>query len=97
MSLEEKFAALSVGDEASIVEAIKKDGIEKSGFAASVEALKAKCASEEDDALPALQTVKAIAEQAPEAEAIVKECLGACKLTIRLLRKQVAKHWLSRG
>jgi len=79
MSLEEKFAALSVGDETSIVEAIKKDGIKKSGFVDGIEALKAKCeAKTEPEALAGLATAKAIAEGCPEAEAINKECLTAC-------------------
>lgn len=79
MSLEAKFAELSVGDEASIVDAIKADGIVKSGFADNIEALKAKCASkDESEALAGLKTVKAIAEGVPEAGACIKECLSAC-------------------
>jgi elongation factor 3 len=79
MSLEEKFAALSVGDEQSVVDAIKADGVKKSGFAENIEALKAKCASsDEAEALAGLKTVKAIAEGAPEGGAFVKECLTAC-------------------
>lgn len=80
MSLEAKFAALSMGDESSIVEAIKADGIVKSGFCDNIEALKAKAeSSDEAEALAGLATVKAIAEGVPEAEAINKECLTACK------------------
>mmetsp|Transcript_26798 Transcript_26798/g.40540 ORF Transcript_26798/g.40540 Transcript_26798/m.40540 type:complete len:1041 (-) Transcript_26798:59-3181(-) len=79
MSLEAKFAELSVGDETSVVEAIKADGVKKSGFAENVEALKAKCASKDDaEALAGLKTVKAVAEGAPEAGAYIKECLSAC-------------------
>jgi len=79
MSLEAKFAELSVGDETSIVEAIKADGIVKSGFAENIEALKAKCASKDaTEAIAGLTTVKAIAEGAPEAGAVVKDCLAAC-------------------
>ena len=80
MSLESMFASLSIADAASVVEKIKADGIEKSGFVENIEALKAKAASpDEADALAGLTTVKAVAEGAPEAEAINKECLTACK------------------
>lgn len=80
MSIEAKLAALSLGDEASIIEAIKADGVEKSGFAANIEALKAKCASKDDkEATAGLTTVKAIADGCPEAEAFNKQCLAACK------------------
>eukprot|EP00545_Synedropsis_sp_CCMP1620_P000203 CAMPEP_0119006620 /NCGR_PEP_ID=MMETSP1176-20130426/2407_1 /TAXON_ID=265551 /ORGANISM="Synedropsis recta cf, Strain CCMP1620" /LENGTH=1039 /DNA_ID=CAMNT_0006958567 /DNA_START=46 /DNA_END=3165 /DNA_ORIENTATION=+ len=79
MALEAKFASLSLGDESSIVAAIKADGIEKSGFVANIEALKAKAgSSDEAEAKSGLTTVKAIAEGAPEAEAINKECLSVC-------------------
>jgi len=79
MSLEAKFAELAVGDEASIVETIKSEGIVKSGFAENIEALKAKCASKDAaEAIAGLKTVIAIAEGAPEAGAIVKDCLAAC-------------------
>lgn len=80
MSLEAKFAELSVGDETSVVETIKSDGVKKSGFAENIEALKAKCDSKDEaEALAGLKTVKAVAEGAPEAGAYVKECLSACK------------------
>lgn len=80
MSLESMFASLSVADATSVVEKIKADGIEKSGFVENIEALKAKAASsDEAEALAGLSTVKAVAEGAPEAEAINKECLTACK------------------
>jgi len=79
MSLESKIANLSLGDEPSIVEAIKADGVEKSGFASNISALAAKCASKDDDeALAALATVKAVAEGAIEAEAFNKDCLTPC-------------------
>jgi len=79
MSLEEKLANLSLGEESSIVDAIKADGVEKSGFASAVSALGAKCVSKtEEEALAALATVKAVAEGAPEAEAFNKECLSSC-------------------
>lgn len=80
MSLEEKFNALSIGDEVTIIETIKAEGVEKSGFAASIDVLVAKCASTDDDeALAALATVFELAKACPEAEAFTKECLTACK------------------
>ena len=80
MSLESKFASLALSDASSVVETIKAEGIEKSGFAANIEALKAKAASaDEAEALAGLATVKAVAEGAPEADAVNKECLIACK------------------
>lgn len=80
MSLESMFASLSITDAASVVEKIKAEGIQKSGFADNIEALKAKAASSDEvEALAGLSTVKAVAEGAPEAEAINKECLTACK------------------
>jgi hypothetical protein len=80
MSLESMFASLSIADASSVVEKIKAEGIEKSGFVENIEILKAKVASSvESEALAGLATVKAVAENAPEAEAINKECLTACK------------------
>jgi len=79
MSLESKLANLSLGDEASVVEAIKAEGVEKSGFASNISALCAKIASKDDnESLAALATAKAVAEGAPEAEAFNKECLVEC-------------------
>ena len=79
MSLESKLANLSLGDESSVVEAIKSEGVEKSGFASNISALAASCASsKEDEALAALATVKALAEGCSEADAFTKECLTAC-------------------
>jgi elongation factor 3 len=78
MSLESKLANLSLGDETSIVEAIKADGVEKSGFASNIAGLIAKCASKDEaEALAAMATVKAVAEGAVEAEAFNIQCLGA--------------------
>jgi len=78
MSLESKLENLSLGDEASIIAQIKSDGIEKSGFSSSIDSLVARCASkDEKEALAALALVKALAEGAPEAEALSKECLAA--------------------
>jgi hypothetical protein len=83
MSLESKFEKLSIGEEASIIEAIKKDGVDKSGFASGIDVLVAKCDSSDDnEALAALATAKAIAEGCPEAEAFNKECLTACKFVL---------------
>jgi len=79
MSLEEQFAKLTVGDESSIVEAVKADGVAKSGLAANIDALVAKCAAKDEaEALAGLATAKALAEGCPEAEAFTKECLAAC-------------------
>jgi len=79
MSLESKLASLTLGDESSVVEAIKKEGVIKSGFAENISALAAKCGSKtEEEALAAFATVTAVAEGAPEADAFTKECLTAC-------------------
>jgi len=86
MSLESKFNELSLGDEASVVEAIKADGVEKSGFASNIASLIAKCASKDEaEALAGFATVKAVAEGAVEAEAFNIMCLGA------VLEQAVAK------
>jgi len=78
MSLESKLANLSLGDETSVVEAIKAEGVNKSGFAANVSALCAAIEGKDDDAtLAALATVKAVAEGAPEAQAFNKDCLAS--------------------
>lgn len=80
MSLEAKFAELKIDDASSIVEAVKKDGVQKSGLADHVATLAAKCESKDDnEALAALKTVKALAEECPEAQAFTKQCLLACK------------------
>jgi len=79
MSLEAKIANLSLGDEPTIVDAIKSEGPIKSGLAANISALSAKCASkDETEALAAIATVKAIAEGTREGDVFIKECLGAC-------------------
>lgn len=83
MSLEAKFAELKVADVPSIVDAVKKDGVEKSGLAANIVALVARCASSQDDeAVAGLKTVKALMDECPEAQAFTKECLAACKFNI---------------
>jgi len=79
MALEAKFAEMKLDDVPSIVEAVKSDGAEKSGLAANIEVLKARCASkEEGEAVAALKTVKALMDEVPDAQAFTKECLGAC-------------------
>jgi len=79
MSLESKLLNLTIGDEPTVVEAIKAEGVEKSGFASNISALAAKCVSKkEDEALAALQTVKAVAEGASQACPFIKECLSGC-------------------
>lgn len=79
MSIESKLAALSIGDEPSLVEDVKKNGVEKSGLAANIHALAAKVESKTDDeALAGIALVKALAEGAPDAQAVTKVCLAAC-------------------
>jgi len=79
MSIESMLEKLSLGDESSMVEKVKADGVEKSGLSSSIDALAAKCASKtEADALAGLAAAKALAEGAPGAEAFTKECLTAC-------------------
>lgn len=79
MSLEAKFAALKLDDVDSIVQAVQKDGVEKSGLAANIGVLAARCASSDDDeALVALKTTKTLVEQCPTAQAFTKDCLTAC-------------------
>lgn len=86
MSLADKFSSLSIGDEATILETIKKEGVEKSGFADNISVLVAKCDSKDDDeSLAALATTYELAKACPEAEAFTKECLTACKFTFRLV------------
>ena len=80
MSLEQKLANLSIDDAASVVDTVKADGVEKSGFASNVEVLAARCGSkDEKEAIAALTTLKALAEGAPSSQPYTKECLGACK------------------
>jgi len=77
---------LSLGDESSLVEKVKAEGVVKSGLADSIDALVAKCASKnEEDALAGLAAAKALAEGAPGAEAFTKQCLSAC------IQQQVSK------
>ena len=79
MSIESKLAALSIGDEPSLVEDVKSSGVEKSGLAANIHALAAKVESKTDDeAVAGIALVKALAEGAPDAQAVTKICLAAC-------------------
>lgn len=80
MSIEAKLAELTIDDVGSIVDAVKKQGVEKSGLASNIDVLAARCVSNDDsEALAGLKTVKTLAEEAPEAQAFTKNCLTACK------------------
>lgn len=80
MSLEEKFAKLTVDDAPVVVETVKSEGVEKSGLAANASVLAARCASSDDaEAIAALKTVQALAEGVPVVQIFTKECLAACK------------------
>ena len=80
MSLDALFAALKLDDASTIVDAVKKDGVEKSGLAANIEVLRAKCASKDDaEAVAGMKTVTKLANECPETQAFTKECLLACK------------------
>ena len=79
MSLEESLASLSLGDESSLVSKVKSEGIKKSGLANSIHALAAKAESkDETEAIAGLTLVKALSEEAPDAQAVTKTCLAAC-------------------
>jgi hypothetical protein len=83
MSLEAKLAALTIDDVSGVVDAVKKEGVEKSGLAANISVLAARCDSnDEKEALAALKTVQQLAVECPEAQAFTKECLAACKLFV---------------
>jgi elongation factor 3 len=78
MSVESMLEKLSLADSGSIADAVKADGAAKSGLAANIAGLVAKCASKDDDeALAGLAAAKALAG-VPEADAFTKECLSAC-------------------
>jgi hypothetical protein len=84
MSLEEKLANLALDDAPVVVGTVQKEGVEKSGLAANVSVLAARCDSnDEKEALAALKIVKDLAEQCPESHAFIKECLSACKSNLR--------------
>lgn len=77
-TIEGLLANLSLGDEPKLVDAVKSQGVVKSGLADQIDVLAAKCASSNDaEAIAALTTVKALAEGAPNAEAFTKACLTA--------------------
>ena len=77
-TIEGLLAELSLGDEPKLVEAVKSEGVVKSGLADQIDVLAAKCVSSNDaEAVAALTTVKALAEGAPNAEAFTKVCLTA--------------------
>lgn len=79
MSIEEKLATLSLGDESSLAATVKSDGIEKSGLAPSIEGLAAKCGSgDEKEALAGMALARSLASDCPEAQALTKLCLGPC-------------------
>jgi len=79
MSLEEKFASLSMDDVSSIVDTVKADGVLKSGLVDSIVSLTARCASKDDnEALAGMKVVKELAEQVPTSQPFIKDCLGAC-------------------
>jgi len=97
MSLEEKFSALTVDDAASVVDLVKKQGAEKSGYADNVSVLAARCDSKDDaEALAALKTVAALAKECPGAQAFTKECLGACKYSslVVVIRRSELQCWM---
>ena len=79
MSLEAKFAALKIDEVSSIVDAVKADGVDKSGLAANISVLAARCESKDNaEALAAFKTVKALVEECPESQAFTKDCMAAC-------------------
>jgi elongation factor 3 len=79
MSLESKLEKLSLGDEPSLVEEVKKNGVDKSGLAANIHVIAGKAESKDDDeAIAALTLIKALSEGAPDAQAVTKICLTAC-------------------
>lgn len=79
-TIEGLLSNLSLGDEPKLVEAVKSQGVVASGLADQIEVLAVKCASTNDaEAIAALTTVKALAEEAPAAEAFTKVCLLAGK------------------
>lgn len=84
-SLEATLAALKIDDVSGVIAAVKKDGVEKSGLAANITVLAARCDSaDETEALAALKTVQQLALECPEAQAFTKECLSACKSMLLL-------------
>lgn len=79
-SLEAKLGALTLEDVSFVVDTVKKEGAEKSGLAANIAVLAARCDStDEAEAIASLTTVKQLALSCPEAQAFTKDCLTACK------------------
>jgi elongation factor 3 len=79
MSLESKLASLTLGDESSLVDLVKKDGVDKSGYASNVSVLAGRAESKDPtEAIAALTLVKALAEGAQDAQAVTQACLSAC-------------------
>jgi len=77
MSIESMLAELSLGDESKLVDAVKADGVVKSGLAANIDSLVAKCASKDAPAaIAGLTTATALSEGVPTAQAFTKECLN---------------------
>lgn len=82
MSLEALFSSLKIEDVDAVVEAVKKDGADKSGLAANISVLAARCDSaDEAEALAAFKTVTRLCVECPQAQAFTKECLSACKFS----------------
>ena len=80
MSLESKLAALKIDDVPSIVEEVKSKGVKGSGLDKNYSVLVARCGSKDDnEAIAACKTVKALMEECPQSQVFVKECLAACK------------------
>jgi hypothetical protein len=96
MALEAKFAELKIDDVSSIVDIVKKEGVEKSGLADNIAVLAARCDSSNDtEALAALKVVKTLAEECPETQAFTKECLAICKfkLDVFLFVSKISNYW----
>ena len=99
MSLEQKFAELKIDDINSVVETVKSEGIEKSGLGDNISILSARCGSSDDnEAIAALKTVKALAEGCIAAQAFTKECLGACKfMHLNVYFVLLHRYWMDFG
>jgi elongation factor 3 len=77
-TIESLLSNLSLGDEVKLVDLVKSQGVAASGLADQIDVLVVKCASSNDaEAIAALTTAKALAEEAPSAEAFTKSCLSA--------------------
>ena len=88
MSLEAKFAELKIDDTPGIVEEVKSNGAEKSGLAANIATLVARCDSKDDaECLAALKTVESLAKECPGVMQFTKECLGACEYACGVMHR----------